>query len=105
MQAIGSERKVDRKILFLRKVSKRSSINAAFAISSSLRYNLCMDFQLVTNYKPKGDQPRAIEELMDGLAAGEKHQVLLGVTGLRQDLHHGQDHRGVEPAGADTGAQ
>ena len=40
-----------------------------------------MDFQLVTSYKPRGDQPRAIEELMDGLAAGEKHQVLLGVTG------------------------
>jgi excinuclease ABC subunit B len=40
-----------------------------------------MDFQLVTPYKPKGDQPRAIDELMNGLAAGEKHQVLLGVTG------------------------
>ncbi len=40
-----------------------------------------MDFQLVTNYKPRGDQPRAIEELVQGLGAGEKHQVLLGVTG------------------------
>ena len=40
-----------------------------------------MDFQLVTSYKPRGDQPRAIEELMEGLAAGERHQVLLGVTG------------------------
>jgi excinuclease ABC subunit B len=40
-----------------------------------------MDFQLVTSYKPRGDQPRAIAELMEGLAAGEKHQVLLGVTG------------------------
>jgi excinuclease ABC subunit B len=40
-----------------------------------------MDFQLVSSYKPRGDQPRAIEELMDGLGAGEKHQVLLGVTG------------------------
>jgi excinuclease ABC subunit B len=40
-----------------------------------------MDFQLVTSYKPRGDQPRAIEELVRGLAAGEKHQVLLGVTG------------------------
>ena len=40
-----------------------------------------MDFQLVTSYKPRGDQPRAIEELMEGLSAGEKHQVLLGVTG------------------------
>jgi len=40
-----------------------------------------MDFQLVTQYKPRGDQPRAIDELVSGLAAGEKHQVLLGVTG------------------------
>ncbi len=40
-----------------------------------------MDFQLVTPYKPRGDQPRAIEELVAGLTAGEKHQVLLGVTG------------------------
>ena len=40
-----------------------------------------MDFQLVTSYKPRGDQPRAIDELMKGLSAGEKHQVLMGVTG------------------------
>jgi excinuclease ABC subunit B len=40
-----------------------------------------MDFQLVTSYKPRGDQPRAIDELVRGLAAGEQHQVLLGVTG------------------------
>ncbi|MGA2207149.1 MAG: excinuclease ABC subunit UvrB [Terracidiphilus sp.] len=40
-----------------------------------------MDFQLVTTYKPKGDQPRAIDQILEGLAAGEKHQVLLGVTG------------------------
>jgi excinuclease ABC subunit B len=40
-----------------------------------------MDFQLVTSYKPRGDQPRAIDELVQGLAAGEKSQVLLGVTG------------------------
>jgi len=40
-----------------------------------------MDFQLVTPYQPKGDQPRAIAELVSGLASGEQHQVLLGVTG------------------------
>jgi excinuclease ABC subunit B len=40
-----------------------------------------MDFELVTPYQPKGDQPRAIEQLCEGLTAGEKHQVLLGVTG------------------------
>ncbi len=40
-----------------------------------------MEFQLTTPYKPQGDQPRAISELVSGLAAGEKDQVLLGVTG------------------------
>ena len=40
-----------------------------------------MEFQLNTPYKPQGDQPRAIGELVSGLAAGEKDQVLLGVTG------------------------
>ena len=48
---------------------------------SSLLYNPPVDFQLVTPYKPRGDQPRAIDELIGGLAAGDKHQVLLGVTG------------------------
>jgi excinuclease ABC subunit B len=40
-----------------------------------------MDFQLVSDYKPRGDQGRAIDELVSGIHAGEKHQVLLGVTG------------------------
>src|SRR5205807_3272825 len=40
-----------------------------------------MDLRLVSDYKPKGDQVRALEELTHGLYAGEKHQVLLGVTG------------------------
>src|SRR5579864_1009772 len=40
-----------------------------------------MDFRLTSDYKPKGDQGRAIEELTRGIYAGDKHQVLLGVTG------------------------
>jgi excinuclease ABC subunit B len=40
-----------------------------------------MDFRLASDYKPRGDQPNAIEELTRGIYAGEKHQVLLGVTG------------------------
>ena len=40
-----------------------------------------MDFQLVSSYQPQGDQGRAIAELSRGLTQGEKHQVLLGVTG------------------------
>ncbi len=38
-------------------------------------------FQLVSNYKPSGDQPEAIKQLTEGILNGEKHQVLLGVTG------------------------
>src|SRR5215471_1023850 len=40
-----------------------------------------MDFQLHTDYKPQGDQPTAIRELVTGINAGEKDQTLLGVTG------------------------
>jgi excinuclease ABC subunit B len=40
-----------------------------------------MDFKLVSDYKPKGDQAKAIESLARGLFDREQHQVLLGVTG------------------------
>ena len=38
-------------------------------------------FKLESNYKPAGDQPKAIEQLVDGINKGDKHQVLLGATG------------------------
>ncbi len=38
-------------------------------------------FQLVSSFQPTGDQPAAIEELVKGVRAGDRHQVLLGVTG------------------------
>lgn len=38
-------------------------------------------FKLVSNYKPTGDQPQAIEKLVDGVNKGYKEQTLLGVTG------------------------
>src|SRR3954453_13053013 len=40
-----------------------------------------MGFQLVVNYRPRGDQESAISQLLGGLKDGERHQVLLGVTG------------------------
>src|SRR6476661_8075235 len=40
-----------------------------------------MVFQLAVNYRPKGDQETAIEQLTQGLRDGDEHQVLLGVTG------------------------
>lgn len=38
-------------------------------------------FELVSKYKPSGDQPEAIKKLTDGIKEGKKHQVLLGATG------------------------
>ena len=38
-------------------------------------------FELVSKYKPSGDQPEAIKELVDGVNSGKKNQVLLGATG------------------------
>jgi excinuclease ABC subunit B len=40
-----------------------------------------MSFRLVVNYTPRGDQASAIDDLLRGVRDGEKHQVLLGVTG------------------------
>ena len=40
-----------------------------------------MKFQVVSDYKPTGDQPQAIEKLSTGILNGEKYQTLLGVTG------------------------
>jgi len=40
-----------------------------------------VDFKLVSKYKPTGDQPKAIEELVNGVHQGLENQVLLGVTG------------------------
>jgi excinuclease ABC subunit B len=40
-----------------------------------------MNFKLASDYEPRGDQPQAISQLLAGLAAGDRHQVLLGVTG------------------------
>ena len=40
-----------------------------------------MDFKLLSDYKPQGDQPKAIDALLRGIHEREQHQVLLGVTG------------------------
>src|SRR5215467_4138516 len=40
-----------------------------------------MKFKLHSNYQPRGDQPAAIDQLYGGVDSGDKHQVLLGVTG------------------------
>jgi excinuclease ABC subunit B len=38
-------------------------------------------FRLTSDFEPRGDQPRAVDELRAGIVRGDKHQVLLGVTG------------------------
>lgn len=47
-------------------------------------------FKLESKYKPSGDQPQAIEKLVEGVEKGLKHQCLLGVTGSRKNLYHGK---------------
>src|SRR6266852_3117056 len=39
------------------------------------------NFKLVSDYQPQGDQPRAINELAEGVVRGDRYQTLLGVTG------------------------
>lgn len=46
-----------------------------------MRYSGSVKFQISTEKTPAGDQPKAIESLVAGIKAGEKHQTLLGVTG------------------------
>jgi excinuclease ABC subunit B len=45
-----------------------------------------MPFELVSPFPPAGDQPRAIAELTEGLARGDRHQTLLGATGTGKTL-------------------
>ena len=40
-----------------------------------------MEFKIVSEFKPTGDQPKAIDQLVSGINDNEKYQVLLGVTG------------------------
>jgi excinuclease ABC subunit B len=50
-------------------------------VSGALCEPYTMNFKLMSDYEPRGDQPDAIDQLSRGIEAGEKHQVLLGVTG------------------------
>lgn len=44
-------------------------------------FSLEHPFEIISEYSPQGDQPKAIEELIEGIESGKKHQVLLGATG------------------------
>ena len=48
---------------------------------SQLTSTEVIDYQLVSRFEPKGDQPEAIKQMVEGINRGDKHQTLLGVTG------------------------
>ena len=50
-------------------------------------------FKIHSEYMPAGDQPKAIEKLVNGLNKGEKFQTLLGVTGSRKNIYNGKYYR------------
>ena len=45
-----------------------------------------MDFEVVSKYKPSGDQPQAIDKIVNGIKEGKKFQTLMGVTGSGKTL-------------------
>jgi len=47
-------------------------------------------FKLVSDFKPTGDQPQAIDYLVKGINEGKKFQTLLGVTGSRKNFYNGK---------------
>jgi len=54
----------------------------SWTVAPDFSYNVSMsEFELVANFAPLGDQPKAIEQLAAGLKAGDRYQTLLGITG------------------------
>ena len=50
-------------------------------------------FKIHSDYKPTGDQPKAIEYLTEGIKEGKKFQTLLGVTRKRKNIYNGKYNR------------
>ncbi len=50
-------------------------------------------FKIHSEYKPTGDQPQAIDYLVNGINKGKKFQTLLGVTGSRKNVYNGKYNR------------
>jgi len=61
-------------------------------------------FEIVSEFEPQGDQPKAIEELVKGISEHERDQFCSRHR-LGQDFHHGADHRPHPASGADSGAK
>ena len=64
-----------------------------------------MNFKLASDYQPCGDQPQAIAQLVRGIEGGDKHQVLLGVTGSGKTFTMAKIIERGESARARPGAQ
>ena len=62
-------------------------------------------FVIKSDFEPKGDQPTAIKDLVEGVEAQRPHAGAARRHRLRQDLHHGQGDRGDAAPGADPGAE
>ena len=60
-----------------------------------------MDFKLHSQYKPTGDQPQAIAQLVEGINDDLPAQTLHRGDGFRQNVHYGQCHSGSEEADTD----
>ena len=61
-------------------------------------------FKLHSEYKPTGDQPKAIEYLSEGIKQGKKFQTLLGVTGSRKNFYNGKYNSKSSKANTCTGS-
>ena len=62
--------------------AKQGTVNSAYSFVSLLfTKSSKMDFKLISEYSPTGDQPQAIAKLVEGVQNGEQSQTLLGVTG------------------------
>lgn len=62
-------------------------------------------FQLVSDYKPSGDQPEAIKELVEGVKEGKQCQVLMGATGTGKTFTISNVIEQVVQAGYDIDAE
>lgn len=60
-------------------------------------------FKLHSKFEPTGDQPQAIESLVNGIRKGAKYQTLLGVTRKRKNIYHGEYNRASTEANFDFG--
>ena len=53
------------------------------------------EFKIHSKFKPTGDQPQAIDKLVNSINADHRGQTLLGVTGSGKNIYHGQYNREI----------